>query len=423
MQGKKDSPDLEEAKPIPRTSSKEASESSPLLSVRTIADNWTGMKYPWAIKKDPPIIAYDPEQLTNWRAVISLNGTIFLQPAVMLIIVSQFTVAMLVALAMGYFLKNPAAYDAKVMDNLVKTIAVSIAFLLGMFLQSCIARWWDTIKSLETLFGTIKRLSMTAINLEVPKEMRMLLVMRCVLSTRCLQVELAENHLVLSGQLDHEGLRKHWAAHFDDWEREGRISRADAQVLLRVPPQQRSFFAWSLVSQELIQLRPTLTSADGKSDVMAYDRLCDLVQSGVASVSNVRTAAAFQMPYIYVHMLAFMIHLVNMLTAIGTGVRIGLLIATARVANNYSNLDTNSIGASLVFLFVQAFIYQAFLTIGAALSFPVTGSAYRIPLLAMVDSLEHQVKLMNTLADDTGKAEKDIDMSKYACDDDEEFFD
>ena len=43
--------------------------------------------------------------------------------------------------------------------------------------------------------------------------------------------------------------------------------------------------------------RPNLVSADGTTDVMAYDRLCDLVQAGVASVSAVRTAAAFQMPY------------------------------------------------------------------------------------------------------------------------------
>lgn len=375
-------------------------------------------------KKDPPIIAYDPEQLTNWRAVIALHGTIFLQPAVLFIIAWQFFVATIVACSVGFLAKHPKAYNSEAMDNLVKTVAVSIAFLLGMFLQSCIARWWDTIKSLETLFGTIKRLSMTAINLELPQDKRRIIMMRCVLSTRCLQVELAENHLMLSGQLDHAGLEAHWHQHFEDWERNGRILPEDSQVLKRVPPQQRSFFSWSLVSQELISTRHTLCTADGKSDVMAYDRLCDLVQAGVAGVSNVRTAAAFQMPYIYVHMLAFMIHLVNMLTAVGTGIRIGLLIAIARTSTGEAAiLDMNSICTAMVFLFVQAFIYQAFLTIGAALSFPVTGSAYRIPLLNMVDGLENQIKLMNTLADDAGKAEADIDMTLYQQADGDEFYD
>merc|ERR1719421_1694306 len=119
-----------------------------------------------------------------------------------------------------------------------------------------------------------------------------------------------------------------------------------------------------------------------------------------------------------------MIHLVNMLTAVGTGIRVGLLIAIWRTSSgDNAVLDLNSIGTAMVFLFVQAFIYQAFLTIGAALSFPVTGSAYRIPLLNMVDALEHQCKLMNTLADDAGKSAKDIDMSLYAAQEGDEFYD
>merc|ERR1719389_1021270 len=115
-----------------------------------------------------------------------------------------------------------------------------------------------------------------------------------------------------------------------------------------------------------------------------------------------------------------MIHLVNMLTAVGTGIRIGLLIAIARTSTgDEAILDMNSVCTAMVFLFVQAFIYQAFLTIGAALSFPITGAAYRIPLLNMVDNLDKQLKLMNHIADDYGKDEKDIDPNDYKQDDDE----
>merc|ERR1719253_307644 len=103
------------------------------------------------------------------------------------------------------------------------------------------------------------------------------------------------------------------------------------------------------------------------------------------------------MPYIYVHLLAFMIHFVNFLTAIGTGVQVGLLIAQARKGNYH--MDVNSMVNAVLFLIVQAFIYQAFLTIGAALSFPITGSAYRVPLKSMCVALDGQLKLMNYLAD------------------------
>jgi len=359
---------------------------------------------------DPPVIAYDPEQLTNWRAIIALNGTIFMQPAVIMIIVSQFFCALGVAGLLYFFTKHPESYNSDAMKDIVKTVAVSIAFLLGLFLSSCINRWWDTITSLEMLFGTIKRLTMTAINLELPSASRATLARRCVLSTHLLQVEQTENHALLAGKQTKEDLVEHWAAIFEHWEQSGMCTKYERALLQKVPQQQRSFFAWSLVSKELLVQRPNLVSADGTTDVMAYDRLCDLVQSGVASVSAVRTAAAFQMPYIYVHLLAFMIHFVNVLTAVGTGVRIGLILAKAKHGNGV--IDMNELINALVFLIVQAFIYQAFLTIGAALSFPITGSAYRVPLKSMCVALDGQLKLMNYLADNFDKEEVDLDQFK-----------
>jgi len=359
------------------------------------------------ISPDPPVIAYDPEQLTNWRAIIALNGTIFLQPAVIMIIVSQFFCALGVAGLLYFFTKHPESYNSDAMKDIVKTVAVSIAFLLGLFLSSCINRWWDTITSLEMLFGTIKRLTMTAINLELPSTSRATLARRCVLSTHLLQVEQTENHALLAGKQTKEDLEEHWAAIFEHWEHSGMCTKYERALLQKVPQQQRSFFAWSLVSKELLVQRPNLVSADGSVDVMAYDRLCDLVQSGVASVSAVRTAAAFQMPYIYVHLLAFMIHFVNVLTAVGTGVRIGLILAKAKQGG--AVIDMNELINALIFLIVQAFIYQAFLTIGAALSFPITGSAYRVPLKSMCVALDGQLKLMNYLADNFDKEEVDLD--------------
>jgi len=358
---------------------------------------------------DPPIIAYDPEQLTNWRAIISMQGTIFLQRAVVLIIVTQLCAAGLVAGVLVLFTTHPEAYKTDSMDAIVKTVAVSIAFLLGMFLSSCISRWWDTVKSLEKLFGTIKRLTMTAINVELPSEARTVLSRRCVLSTRLLQVELTESHSTLAGKQSRQELDAHWDQIFRYWKAHDNASDEEIRIMKQVPQQQRSFFAWSLVSKEILDVRPHLVNKDGNVDALAYDRLCDLVQDGVASVSAVKTAAAFQMPYIYVHLLAFMIHFVNFLTAIGTGVQVGLLIAQARKGNYH--MDVNSMVNAILFLIVQAFIYQAFLTIGAALSFPITGSAYRIPLKAMVDALDNQLKLMNLLADNYGLTEaeeKDI---------------
>ena len=63
----------------------------------------------------------------------------------------------------------------------------------------------------------------------------------------------------------------------------------------------------------------------------------------------------------------------------------------------------------VLFFLVQAFFYQAFLSIGAALSFPVatenSKQAYRLPFEPMVQALDRQLVIMNELAGDNFAAD------------------
>merc|ERR550537_320165 len=99
-----------------------------------------------------------------------------------------------------------------------------------------------------------------------------------------------------------------------------------------------------------------------------------------------------------------MVHLVNFLTALGAGISIGLLIARKRLCTEKCEpLDGGRIMKELLFLFLQVFLYQAFLSIGAALSFPIVpkghGAMYRLPLAEMIEALRGHLRLINDLAD------------------------
>merc|ERR1719420_2403301 len=187
---------------------------------------------------------------------------------------------------------------------------------------------------------------------------------------------------------------ENWKNRFDELEANGQITASERSVLEQVPPMERSFFSWSIVSSELCDVRDDLTTG-GVPDTVAYDRLCELVGVGTSSVSALKTLMTFQIPFIYVHMLGFMVHAVNIMTAIGAGVSIGLNLSKSRTTGI---IDFASITNELMFLLIQAFIYQSFLTIGAALSFPVTGEAYKIPLRRMITTLERQLGTMCKLA-------------------------
>jgi len=380
----------------------EKGEKTPLLSPR-VDVLWgnisslvkTGIPLPLPFPSEEPITTYDPEELTNWRALVAVAGTVFAQRMVVGIILMQFVTACMVVALFYYFVRDPSGYSVDTTKDIIKTITISIAFLLGLFLSACVGRWWSTIKELEKLFGAVKKLVMTAINLGLPGPSRETLARRLVLSVRMLDAEMQSTKKTALERDFDETL--YWNRVFGDMQQQNKIREEELSLLRRTPARQRSFFSWSLVSKEIKYHRKTLCGPHG-SDVLGYDRLCGLVQDGVAALSAIRTTSSFQLPYIYVHLLAFMVHLVNMLTAVSTGATVGIMFAKAR--SQHTPLDLNALASNGVFLVVQAFVYQAFLTIGAALSFPLTGTAYNVPLSKIVTTLDAQLMLMNKLANE-----------------------
>jgi len=340
------------------------------------------------VTDDKCITDYDPETLTNWGALTNFQGSIFAQRSMWMICILQLTTCWAVAGILYYVAQNPENYRPDALSGVVKYLTVSIAFLLGMFLSACLSRWWDTVKSIESLFGASKKLLMTAINLQLPEEFYGSISRLCVLSMLMVETEMTIRKQ--PGDQD-----DNWKQRFDTLEANKQMTKSERASLQRVPAMERSFFSWSLVSERLKDIRPLL-SQDGVPDTVAYDRLCELVGMGVSSVSSLKTMMTFQIPFIYVHMLSVMVHSVNLLTALSSGVSIGLMLATAH--KNKTAVDPGVILNEMMFLMIQAFIYQAFLSIGAALSFPVTGEAYRIPLQQMTQTLERQLKLMTKLA-------------------------
>jgi hypothetical protein len=308
----------------------------------------------------------------------------------------QLCMAGLVAALLYYFAENPELYASDAMTSVVKTMSVSIAFLLGMFLSACLSRWWDTVKSIESLFGSIKKLVMTAINLQLPEDFCKNLARGCVLSVIMLEMEMTIAKKPGS-QADN------WKIKFDELEKKNEITPDERGTLELVPAMERSFFSWSIVSNELCSIREKLTTK-GVADTVAYDRLCELVGVGTSSVSALKTLMTFQIPFIYVHMLGFMVHAVNILTAVGAGVSIGLELSKHR---HGAQVQPANIFNELIFVLIQAFLYQSFLTIGASLSFPVTGMAYKIPLQKMTSVLERQLATMARLSFDTPSTSRD----------------
>merc|ERR1719217_1951916 len=185
------------------------------------------------------------------------------------------------------------------------------------------------------------------------------------------------------------------------------ITTQEKELLLQVSENERCHQAWMFIIQAVKPLR-------NKLDHFSYDRYVELIEEGLSCVTDLQSCLQFQFPYVYMHMLTFMVNCANFLSAVGTGVTLGVLFAREAETHNgvFMFPDINRIQNEVILLLVQSFFYQSFLSIGASLSYPLSAGAggasagkraYSIPLGQMCALLEQNLALINNVGDDTAE--------------------
>merc|ERR1719269_208103 len=143
------------------------------------------------------------------------------------------------------------------------------------------------------------------------------------------------------------------------------MTAQEKEILSQVASSERCQYVWTLVIQAVKPLRKTM-------DHFSYDRYVDLIEEGLMCVTSLQSCLNFQFPYVYMHMLTFMVNVANSLSAVGTGLTIGVLFAREReIHHKFVFPDVNRIQNEVLLLLVQSLFYQSFLSIGASLSYPL----------------------------------------------------
>lgn len=349
--------------------------------------------------EDTCVIKYDPVELTSISTLWNVKGSIFTKGSMWYILALTFSICFglafgIVKLIEKYDQYNPDSFSTETISSVIRSVTVAMAFLLGLFVNNAMSRWWDIIKEFERLFGATKRIAQLLVSLGVSKATRTEVSRRAVLSIEMLRFE------TVVKKMDGDAT-VHWEKKFNDMQADGFISAEERSCLESVGEADRAFFSWQLVSKSIKGLRPDMPDM--------YKGVYKVVQEGGGAVSALKTISNFQFPFLYVHMLAWMVHLVNILTSIAAGITIGIVIARANASAKNKDgyrepIDGSTIFKELLFLFIQVFLYQAFLGIGAALSYPIVplghGAMYRLPLSEMITAVRKTLADMNRLGDD-----------------------
>jgi hypothetical protein len=360
-------------------------------------------------------LVYNPHMLCTWEIFFHISGTVFNDRKIWKVAACLVGTSTLIGCIVWACVPNPHDLKMSPFFEVVRYFKVFIAFMLGMYMSSCLKRWWACMQSLTDFFLGIRRISWfmhaAAADLECVEAVQRL----AIVSAYLLENEVTSiwvNQVQTRDEL--------WEALVEHLLSDGHIHPDEVDTLeLFVEHDNRALVVWSWIGIHVSKLKvpPPVKS-------MLYG----FVSAQTDIVTQIKNYLLFQLPYMYSHMLACFVHINNILIAVACGV--GIAVAVADLVKGYHHWDVKHDGhtlpdgtdpraivysafqaifAQLLVLFTQPLIYQAFLEIASTLNDPFTHQVYGLPLHECIDELRTQLKEQSALAVmDLDTMEKDV---------------
>jgi len=375
---------------------------------------------------------YDTRKLTRWSSLFIMQGTVWTSSSLWWHILSLLLSTLVVAALVFWCVPDPVAVKVSRFRKISTFLNVFVGLLLGFFLSSSMVRWYTCVNGFLELLDAIRNMQMQMYALGASEE----------------RIETLQRYGVLSAWLLHELLHvsalpaeEQKEATAEMWKRlevmsrqSGRMQEASPNTPGRTLRSRRGWTsskeeakhfgfdevpsnAW-LVPQEITMLKnvddpPGMIwmwvgsligrmAQDGEIPPMAsptYGRIMNLAQDAHSGLRQIRASVYVQAPFVYVHMLAVLVHINNGLNAISFGLTVGCASATVTSRYRYTRLhDVKSSGKNVVqdlqdvlvsffFSIVGPLLYQALLEISVCIASPFGSDLANIPTGRLLESL------------------------------------
>jgi hypothetical protein len=369
-----------------------ASEKSPLLG-KDGKPNASAMEHGLA--------NYDPHMLGTWQAFLTTRGTVFNDPVIWWTVLKLSGVALLAGFMLFITVPRPDKLDTTKFHDAVNFIKVFIAFMLGLFLNACLARWYSILQALTDLFLAVKKVTWTLNSCGVDVEDRLRIQKLMVLSCYLLEGEVSKQW-----ESDKSMLKPHWESTCALCVKQNVMTSAQRQMLEKgVQFHNRSLAVWSWVGTLMRKLK-----GPGISPPMV-SRIFQDAAEAIDAMKKIKTFSTLQLPFMYTHMLACLVQVNNILLAIACGLSCAVSVSalvhysqllyrqggTQHLSEVYHAVQ--SLLVTLCCLVVEPMLYQAFLIIASTLADPFTHDKYGLPVLEYIHDLTTQLHEMNMFAE------------------------
>jgi hypothetical protein len=326
--------------------------------------------------------------LFTWQVLLTTKGTILSDKTIMWYLFSVACLAVGAGVVASLAVEDPHNLSTTTLFNIIHYVKLFLAFMLGLYMAHCVTRWWNSVSSIVNFFHCIKTLVFFCNALDVPTASRDTIERLCIMSCYLLEIEIAGFYTS-----DDEN-KKRWNAVEEFLENEGLASKEELELLTKVEDGDRSMAVWTWIGGILgtLDVPPPL-----KTTAVKYGH------AAIGSIKSVKFYVTMQLPFMYSHMLALLVHANNIALAIASGIAIAILVFETNHQIDQDRMSrvyraVQGILMQMMAMMLQPAVYEAFLTVGALLADPFTNETHGLPMLDYVQDLRRQIGEMNALA-------------------------
>jgi len=340
---------------------------------------------------------YDITIMTSWKAFAVVKGAAFVNGSIWRCM--MFSVGLSCCVAFASFLSSEVLMIKR--EKVVRLgtfLNVFVGMLLGFFLKSSMTRWHGCINSFMELLDAVRSMHMQMTALGVDRERSQMLSRFGILSAWLLHLSLnSERKALLPEQILREkmwdGLERIRPHLVQPREKEKLLQHKECYALL-----------WTWVASLIGRM-----SQNGEIPPMAsptYGRIINIVEMAYGSIRDVREMHLVKAPFVYVHTLAVLVHVNNILNSISFGLVLGM--TSHAILGKDGGKHSNDLPRLLIDLLVQfcisyvaPFLYLALLEVCVNVSQPFTYQDAKIPSLTLIRALEEDIANATVMGDNT----------------------
>lgn len=353
---------------------------------------------------------YDITLITSWRAFGMLKGCAWDNPSLWKCMVNSAIISVVSCLLIVFqpdlVLVSPAS-----VQKLGTFLNKFVSLLLGFFLATSMNWWFTCVREFLKLLDSVRSMQMQMTALGVRKDRADTISRYGVMSAWLLHFNLTQDMKdPRNPQKEVPDPKETDALMWKklDSVRPSIVTPKEKVMLSQYPEPYALLWTWvaSLVGRMAVDREiPAMASP-------TYGRILDLVSAAFGSIREVRALYAVKVPFIYLHTLAVLVHVNNILNAVSFGLTLGFAW-TQSVEIDHEDVEVEPIPLSarrrmkvwtllftqFCFSMIAPLLYLALLEVCVSISQPFRYKDACIPSVRFIRALEEDLKNAAAVAD------------------------